>query len=172
MESVFAKLLNQVEIYLGYFLGFLMFAIVVDVSWQVITRFVMSEPSSYTEEVARFLLIWIGLLGAAYAYRKHAHLGLDVITRALQGRTAAVVQKITDVTCFLFALTVMVVGGANLMTLTLELNQMSAALQIPIGYVYSVLPLSGVLICLFALERIFSPYQKIAGHDLAEANQE
>lgn len=155
------NLLAKLEVLLGYFVGFLMFAIVVDVSWQVITRFVMSEPSSYTEEVARFLLIWIGLLGAAYAYRKHAHLGLDIVTRSLNAPAAAAVQKITDSVCLLFALAVMVVGGANLMLITLELNQISAALQIPIGVVYSVLPISGFLIMLFALERLLTPYANL-----------
>ncbi|ACR13292.1 TRAP transporter, DctQ-like membrane protein [Teredinibacter turnerae T7901] len=155
------NLLAKVEVLLGYFVGLLMFAIVADVSWQVVTRFVMSEPSSYTEEVARFLLIWIGLLGAAYAYRKHAHLGLDIVTRSLNAPTAAAVQKITDGVCLLFALAVMVVGGANLMLITLELDQISAALQIPIGFVYSVLPISGCLIMLFALERLLTPYTSL-----------
>lgn len=154
-------MLNVIEKYLGYFLGFLMFAIVADVSWQVVTRFVMSEPSSYTEEVARFLLIWIGLLGAAYAYRKHAHLGLDIVTRSLTGRSAVIAQKVADACCLFFALTVMVIGGANLVQITLELNQVSAALQMPMGYIYAVLPISGCLIILFAFDRLFTPYERL-----------
>jgi len=148
---------NKIEFYLGYFLGFLMFAIVADVTWQVVTRFIMSEPSSFTEEIARYLLIWIGLLGAAYAYRRHAHLGLDIITRSLKGGKAVFAQKTADFVCLLFALCVMVIGGVNLVKITLELNQLSAALQLPVGYVYSVLPLSGLLIIVFAIDRLMSP---------------
>ncbi|WP_075186031.1 TRAP transporter small permease [Teredinibacter haidensis] len=157
--------LSKTEFVLGHFLGLLMFLIVLDVTWQVVTRFILSEPSSYTEEVARYLLVWIGLLGAAYAYRRHAHLGLDIVTRALTGVTALVAQKLADSLCLLFALSVMVVGGWNLVSLTLELNQLSAALQIPIGYVYSVIPLSGVLIVLFAFERLITAPAEIAEHD-------
>ena len=55
-----------------------MIAIVTVVCWQVFSRFILRAPSSYTEELARFLLIWIGVLGASYAYRTKAHLGLDL----------------------------------------------------------------------------------------------
>ncbi|WP_045861575.1 TRAP transporter small permease [Teredinibacter purpureus] len=160
------SLLVKIETLLGYFLGCLMFAMVVDVSWQVITRFIVSQPSSYTEEIARYLLVWIGILGAAYAFRRHAHLGLDIVTRSLKGRKAMIAQKAADFMCLVFALSVMVIGGFNLVSLTLELNQLSAALQVRVGYIYSVIPISGVLISLFALERLLSPYSAVAEHDL------
>jgi len=163
-----SKLFGHVERILGYFLGLLMFAMVVDVSWQVITRFIVSQPSSYTEEIARYLLVWIGLLGAAYAYRRHAHLGLDIVTSSLTGAKAVVAQKIADTMCLFFAATAMVLGGLNLVILTLELNQLSAALQVKMGYIYAVIPLSGVLIVLFALERIFMQQQDLVAHDTAE----
>lgn len=172
MLKTITSLLDRVEKMLGYFLGFLMFAMVTDVSWQVVTRFVMSQPSSYTEEIARYLLVWIGILGAAYAYRRHAHLGLDVITRSLHGVKAVVVQKITDSFCLFFAVAVMVIGGLNLMNLTLELNQLSAALQIKVGYMYSVIPMSGLLIAMFAIERLLKPYAEIVDHDFADTTEE
>lgn len=146
----------QLEKILGMFLGLLMAAIVVDVSWQVFTRFILNNPSSYTEELARFLLIWIGLLGSAYAYRKKAHLGLDILSQKLEGAAARRLDIFISVICLCFAAVLMIYGGLKLMLLTLDLNQISAALQIKIGYVYSVLPLSGALIVLFSLDRIIS----------------
>jgi len=160
-----SHLLAKIETALGHVLGFLMFAMVADVTWQVLTRFVMSQPSSYTEEIARYLLMWIGLLGAAYAYRRHAHLGLDIVTRSMRGTNAAIAQKIADALCLFFAVTVMVIGGWNLVSLTWELNQLSAALEIKMAYIYSVLPISGMLIVIFALERILLPHVKVAEQD-------
>ncbi|MDN3637555.1 TRAP transporter small permease [Simiduia curdlanivorans] len=128
-----------------------MTAIVLDVSWQVITRFVMTKPSSFTEELAGFLLIWIGILGAAYAFRLKAHLGLDLVTAKLTGRRAQVIEIIGWAVCFLFSAAVMVYGGLRLVLLTLELNQVSAALGVKMGYVYCAVPLSGLLICLYSL---------------------
>ena len=76
MQSVLKKL----DSVLAFILMILMATIVIDVTWQVLSRFIVGNPSSVTEEIARFLLIWIGLLGAAYAFRMHSHLGLDLFT--------------------------------------------------------------------------------------------
>lgn len=139
---------------LGWVLVALMALMVVDVTWQVLTRFVLGEPSSMTEELARFLLIWIGLLGAAYAFRVRAHLGLDLVTSNLSEKGRLRAEILVNLICLAFAASVMVYGGFKLMSLTLELEQLSPALQVPMGYVYSVVPLSGLLICLFALDHI------------------
>lgn len=139
---------------LSWFLAVLMALMVLDVTWQVVTRFIFDQPSSFTEELARFLLIWIGVLGAAYAYRKRAHLGLDILTNSMAPKARRRADLFANVCCFAFAALVMVYGGMKLVALTLELRQTSAALQVPMGYVYSVIPLSGILICIFALDNI------------------
>jgi TRAP-type C4-dicarboxylate transport system permease small subunit len=120
--------IKTVDRILGWILVGLMGAAVVNVLWQVFTRFVLAHPSSFTDELARYLLIWIGLLGAAYAAGHKLHLAID-----------------------LFALTVLVFGGVSLMTLTLSLGQTSAALHVPLGYVYLTLPLSGLLIMFYTV---------------------
>ncbi|MDZ7271319.1 MAG: TRAP transporter small permease, partial [candidate division KSB1 bacterium] len=136
---------------LGWFLSVLMATMVIDVTWQVFTRFVLRNPSSYTEEIARFQLVWIGLLGASYAYRTKAHLGIDVLAAKLKGNRKRLLEIIINLLVLAFAFFVMVVGGIRLVRLTFILRQVSAALGIPIGYVYIVVPLSGVLIIYFAL---------------------
>jgi len=128
--------------------------LVLNVSWQVITRFILPEPSSYTEEVARFLLMWIGLLGAAYAYRKKMHLGIDIISEKLQGRAKYVTTLFVYFLTLLVAIAVLIVGGMNLVLLTLELNQFSSSLGLPMGLIYLCLPLSGFLIVLYTLEML------------------
>ena len=77
------KVVHAVDTVLKWFLASLMAAIVLVVSWQVISRFVLNAPSSITEELSRTLLIWIGMVGAAFAYRTGQHLGLDILTRKL-----------------------------------------------------------------------------------------
>lgn len=148
------RLMDLLDKALGYFVAFLMAVMVIDVTWQVVTRFVLDEPSSYTEELARFLLIWIGILGGAYAFRKRAHLGLDLFVRKLKPDAQRRADVIANLCCMVFALLVLVYGGTKLVALILDLGQTSAALGIPVGYVYSVLPISGVLICVYALDNI------------------
>ncbi len=147
-------MMQKIEKALGYVLGALLALMVLDVTWQILTRFLPMQPSSYTEEVARYLLVWIGLLGGAYAYRKRSHLGIDLLSNALHGAKRRALQIFVVSVCFAFAALAMVYGGAKLMLLTFELEQTSAALNLPMGYVYSVLPLSGLLICLFSIDHL------------------
>ncbi|MEN8813926.1 TRAP transporter small permease [Glaciecola sp. HTCC2999] len=131
-----------------------MIAIVLIVSLQVFTRFVLQSSSSFTEELARFLLIWIGLFGAAYGYQMNAHLGLDIITNKLQGNFKKVIAAISHLFVLMFAIWVMVIGGCSLVALTLEPVQISAAMGIKMAYVYVAIPISGLLIVYFGLLKI------------------
>lgn len=145
------KLTKGVNKILGIFLSILMAAMVLDVSWQVFTRFFTEKPSSFTEELAGFLLIWIGLLGASYALYTKAHLGIDVLTYKLRGKKKQVAEIIIFVIVGLFAFFVMVYGGTRLVQLTFSLKQVSAAMEIKMGYVYLVIPLSGILMIYFCI---------------------
>jgi TRAP-type C4-dicarboxylate transport system permease small subunit len=149
--------LSRLERLLGWFLVVVMGVSVVNVLWQVFTRFVLANPSSYTEELARYLLIWIGLIGAAYASGRQLHLSIDLLPQALSGRSGrsgTTLQVVSRLFVAAFALTVLTYGGLQLVRLTLSLGQTSAALRIPIGWVYMALPISGVLIAWFAVRDI------------------
>jgi len=152
---------------LGWVLVILMGISVVNVLWQVFTRFVLSDPSSFTDELARFLLIWIGLLGAAYAAGSKAHLAIDLLPSKLKGRSRFYMAVAVEICISLFALSVLVIGGFSLMGLTLTLGQTSAALHIPIGYIYLALPLSGLLICYYAVRAVVEHHAefKAGGND-------
>jgi len=128
----------------------LMSAMVVNVLWQVMTRFVLRNPSSFTEEIARYTLVWVGLLGGAYAVGKKVHLAIDLLPSILKGGRKAALDLFIEVCVFVFAALVLVAGGSGLVWLTLDLGQTSAALQVPLGFVYLVLPLSGVLMMFYS----------------------
>ena len=140
-----------VDFLLERLLALLMAAMVINVCWQVATRFLFHSPSSYTEELARFLLIWVGLLGASYAFGKRMHLAIDLLGRSRPHwqdslRTLALAATAG------FSLVALVAGGGRLVALTLDLGQTSAALGWSLGYVYLVVPLSGLLIVYYAVE--------------------
>lgn len=136
---------------LSIFLIILMAAMVLDVSWQVFTRFVLKDPSSFTEELAGFLLIWIGLLGASYAYYTRAHLGIDILTGKLTGLNRRMVEIAIHGIVFLFSFFILLIGGYRLMSLTFTLNQISPALGISMGYIYLVLPVTGALMMYYSI---------------------
>ena len=148
------KLVDILDVILKNVLIVLMAAMVAAVSWQVISRYVFSSPSSWTEEVARFLMIWIGVLGSSYAFRTGVHLGLDILPKKLTGRSAELLKQFTAFVVVLFSVTVLIVGGGSLVSLTWELRQYSAVLGLPIAFVYSVIPMTGVLICIYAIAAV------------------
>lgn len=146
-----ARVKAAVDTALGWALAAIMGAAVLNVLWQVFTRFVLANPSSFTDELARYLLVWVGLLGAAYAGGKRLHLAIDLLPTKLAGKAKHALGVFIEMCVFVFALFVMVIGGIRLVSLTLLLGQTSAALQIPLGYVYLVLPLSGILLMFYAV---------------------
>ncbi|MGJ8693840.1 MAG: TRAP transporter small permease [Thalassotalea sp.] len=135
-------------------LMFAMASIVVTVTWQVFSRFIIQSPSSYTEELSRFLLIWIGVLGSAYAYKTKAHLGLDLFVNKMPAVKQKRARILIELLVVVFASSVMIYGGFLLVAMTVELKQTSAALGLNMGLIYSAVPLSGVLIVMFCLDNI------------------
>lgn len=135
----------------------LVVALVSSVAWQVLSRYLLEDPSPWTEELARFLLIWIGMLGASYAFHRKAHLGLELLPAKLEGTKATMLRYFTLAIVALFAGAVLVAGGSNLVSLTWELRQYSAVLGLPIAWVYSVIPLTGVLIVFFCITQALEP---------------
>lgn len=148
------KLINIIDRCLEWIMVSLMGVLVVDVTWQVVSRYLLGEASSFSEEVARYLLIWIGLLGSSYAYRKKMHLAFDLITNKVTGHAKYWMEIFIHTLIIFFSIVVLMMGGMYLVQLTWELNQLSASLQISLSYVYFALPLSGFLMVIYAVNFI------------------
>ena len=147
----FEKRLNKV---LEMTLVVLMSLLVLDVLWQVTSRYLLSSPSSFTDELAGFLLIWVGVLGAAYVAGREEHLSIDILIQKSSPARQHLLLVIIHSLIFLFAISVMVTGGVVLMYTRFVLQVKSAALQLPLGYVYSVLPISGLIIMYYEVLHI------------------
>lgn len=139
---------------LGWGLIALMAIAVANVLWQVFARFALGDPSSMTEEIARYLLIWIGVLGAGYGVGQHDHLALELLPERLTGQKGNWLQIAIQVLIGLFAVWVLIGGGVRLVYLQLNYGQTSAALKVPVGYVYTVLPLSGLSMVFYVVYHI------------------
>lgn len=147
------KKLNMV---LEAVLVLLMSVLVLDVLWQVISRYLLSSPSSFTDELAGFLLIWVGVLGAAYVAGRKEHLAIDILVQKSPPGRQRILLYLIHSLIFLFALSVMVTGGVILMYTRFALGVKSAALQLPLGYVYIVLPISGFIIMFYEVLHIIN----------------
>ena len=128
--------------------------LVVDVLWQVFSRYVLSSPSSFTDELAGYLLIWVSLLGAAYVAGRQEHLAIDILVQRAKPERQRILKIIIESVILGFSSSVLVVGGSWLVYTRFYLGVKSAALQIPLGYVYIVLPISGLLIVYYSIRHL------------------
>ncbi len=147
MEQLYQKINRLIEMVLV-----LIFALLVlDVLWQVFGRYVLGQSFSFTEEFARFALIWLSILGAAYLNGKREHLSMDFLLQKLSPEKLAKRMQVIEILMFVFALVVMVIGGGNLVFTTLHLGQVSPAMHVSLGYVYAIVPMSGLLIMFYSI---------------------
>lgn len=142
---------TKIDSFIGRLLVILMVLITADVLWGVATRYFLGGQASWTEELARFLLIWIGILGAAYVAGQREHLSINLLETKLDEKGIRKLTSVISVCIMFFAIAILIVGGLRLIYLTSALGQTSAALRLPMSIVYSVVPISGLLIIFYEL---------------------
>jgi TRAP-type C4-dicarboxylate transport system permease small subunit len=140
------KLREKIDKILSNVLIIIMGIMVINVLWQVFTRFVVGVPSSFTDELARYLMIWIGILGAAYVSGRNMHVAIDVLPTRASPENQKKIMRVVYIIIILFSITALVIGGSRLVYISYLLGQSSPALQIPLAFVYMVIPISGILI--------------------------
>lgn len=133
---------------------FLMSVLVINVVWQVFSRYILNAPSTFTDELARFLLIWVSLLGVAYLSGQNAHISIDLLKNKLKPPSRFKLQLVIHSIIILFAFFVLVIGGGNLVYITFTYTQLTPTLQIPMAYIYLIGPLCGLLVIYYKLSDI------------------
>lgn len=133
---------------------FVLTVMLLSVVWQVFSRYVIQAPSTVTDELSSFSLIWVGMLGAAYASGKHLHLAIDLIPEQMVKNNQGIFDGIVYISVTFFAFAVMVIGGGRLCQLSFQFGQTSAALEIPLGVIYLIVPVSGLLICYYNIDTL------------------
>jgi TRAP-type C4-dicarboxylate transport system permease small subunit len=156
--KAFKLVFNKVNKFLEWFMIIIFALLVLDVLFQVFSRYLLGRSFTWTEEFARFSLIWLTIIGAAYLNAKREHLSMDFLYEKLSLGTKRKVSILVEIFIFLFALIIMTIGGFNLVYTTLHLEQLSGTLRIPLGYVYAILPFSGLLIMCFSIYHISTIY--------------
>lgn len=128
-----------------------MAVLVLDVLWQVFTRYVLRSQSPWTSELATVLLVWVSLLGASVAFAHQGHLGVDYFVGKLPGRLKKLTEILVLMIVGLFTVVVLIYGGCIFIAHT---DRVSPSLGINYRYLYFVLPISGSFILLFTVEML------------------
>jgi TRAP-type transport system small permease protein len=134
------------------FLIFLAFSLVGGL--QVFNRFVLGLPLSWSEEFQKFGHIWMVMLAIPVAYRRGAHLGMDMLLRLLPPALQKGVGLLTEALWFVLALAI---GRYTLVIMAVAKSQESPGLGIPMNYVYSGMVIGSVYLAFVALRR-FATY--------------
>jgi len=127
----------------------LVVAIVAVVFGQVIARFLLQVPTPWSEELARYLLVWISFLAASVALRRGAHVGVAFFVELLPKRVQVIVAGITHLVATAFFATMAVYG---LQILSVTRIQRSPAMEMPMHWAYSAIPAGGALMFLYMVE--------------------
>ena len=143
------KKLNKV---LEYILAFLVVVMVVGCFWQIFTRFVLNNASSWTEELLRYALIWLTMLGVPYAYGKEQHISIGFITTTFT-KKGSLRNKIFIEILVLFLSAFVLIAGGIMVTIN-AVGQLSPAMGIPMQVYYVGAPICGVLMIIYSGERL------------------
>ncbi len=168
---MFYKIKSVLDRSLEFLVGLSMLVLVLDVLWGVFSRYILGHQSKWTDELATYLMIWVGLLGASVALNRRAHLGIDYVVGMMNIRTRLYTELFVFAVIALFSFLVLVYGGTILTTRVLALDQITPALHLKMGYVYMALPISGVFLVLYSVEFFIQTLVNLAKHKNEMAGQ-
>ena len=131
------------------------------VTWQVVSRYVLNNPSTVTEELVLFSFVWMGLLGGAYLFGKNEHMAMTFLFDKLSEKNQIKVRIFFELVIMAFAVFILVFGGWNMSKLSM--GQLSSSLQIPMGYIYLALPLSGITTVIYNALNISDIIKELSG---------
>ena len=124
---------------------FIIFAFMVCVgTYQIVVRYFFNSPSTVSEELLTYSFTWMALLASAYVFGKRDHMRMGFIADKLTGKKKMVMEIAIELLILAFSVIVLIFGGFSIMNLTM--TQVTASLGIPMGTVYTVVPLTGVLV--------------------------
>ena len=120
--------------------------------WQVFTRYVLKNPSTWSEELVSYLFAWMSLMGASIVTSESGHMNIPVLVDRLNPQMRSYMRILHELIALLFSLAILVYGGWQISRLAM--GQMTSSLGVPVGIFYFVIPLCGVLNIIYTIINI------------------
>lgn len=117
--------------------------------WQVLTRYLLKNPSSWSEELVSYLFAWMSLFGASLVAGERGHMNIPIVVDKMPPMMKKAFLIFAEFVACAFAAVILVYGGIQITTLAM--GQMTSSLGVAIGVFYVVLPVSGVLILVYTI---------------------
>lgn len=145
IKTVLTKALNGVA-------GMSFIVMVALTCWQVFTRYVLKNPSTWSEELVSYLFAWMSLVGASIVTSENGHMNIPVLVDRLNPQMRSYMRILHELIALLFSLAILVYGGWQISRLAM--GQMTSSLGVPVGIFYFVIPLCGVLNIIYTIINI------------------
>ena len=152
------KLKQMIDKAVEWFSIALVIVMVLLVLWQIIARYLLNSPSSFSEALTRYLFVWLVLITSTYAFGSRDHMYISALNDRLRGKTRAVVNILIEILTILFAACVMVFGGSIITRM--QMVSLDSSLHIPMGVVYAVIPVCGVITVFYCICNILKELEK------------
>lgn len=146
------KIRTVLDTCLRIFAGISFAAMVLLTCWQVITRYILGNPSTWSEELVSFLFAWSTMFGAAIVSGERGHMNIPIFLDKLNGNSKKTFHVFTELIALAFSLTILVFGGIRITNLAM--GQQTSSLGVAVGVFYVVLPVCGAIIALYSLLNI------------------
>lgn len=145
LRNVLTKALNVLA-------GVSFIAMVLLTCWQVFTRYVLQNPSSWSEELVSYLFAWASLLGASLITGERGHMNIPILVDRMSPPVQKSLNIFGELIAFAFSGIILVYGGIEISQLAM--GQMTSSLGVAVGVFYVVMPLCGVLNMIYTVLNI------------------
>ncbi|OLS40962.1 TRAP transporter small permease [Bacillus sp. MRMR6] len=147
-----SKLMKSFNKGIEYLLMVLVALMVISAVWQVLSRYIFGQGSAQTEELMRYAIIWVSVIGGAYVYGEKGHLAITFFANKLKPSLVKVIGVLIDTAVSIFSTIVLIYGGYQIVSATMI--QISPGMGLPMGYMYLALPIAGFMFILYAIQHI------------------
>jgi TRAP-type C4-dicarboxylate transport system permease small subunit len=146
------KLIKSLNKIVEFLLIGLIAIMVIACVWQVLSRYIFGQASAQTEELMRYTIIWVSVIGGAYVYGDKGHLAITFFADKLNQTLAKVFAIFIDAVIAIFSAIVFIYGGYQIVSATMI--QTSPGMGLPMGFMYMALPIAGIMIILYSFQHI------------------
>ena len=149
MQSI-RKVLNQIMNGLG---GGSLIAMTALTCWQVFTRYVLNNPSTWSEELVGYLFAWASLFGASLITGERGHMNIPVVVELMPAGAQKFFAIFGEIIAMAFSAVVLILGGYQITQLAM--GQMTSSLGVAVGIFYVAMPVCGVINILYTALNIY-----------------
>lgn len=156
------KVEKVLDTVMRFLMALAMLTLLVFGTWQIFTRWVLGNPSTFTDELLRYVLIIAGFIGSAYCFYRDEHLALTLITDKAKGPFKLCLDIFIEICILFFVIYVFILGGFKLANTA---TNVSSVMHIPMKTLYMIEPICGILIVLARILKYVNMFAEKKGEN-------